>query len=98
MKTKKKLKRNKYQQCVDAELDLHGYYQDEAAEALLAFLGSSEARGCGRVRIITGKGLHSQDGIGVLRNLAEDILRNLGYEYTEAKINEGGGGVLVVKL
>ncbi|NTW22963.1 Smr/MutS family protein [Candidatus Falkowbacteria bacterium] len=94
----RRLKQNKYEQRIDAELDLHGYTQAEARSLLLELL--DEARDCGyrRLRIVTGKGLHSPDGVGVIKELVENMLTRAGHRFTEGKLNEGGGGVLVVTL
>jgi DNA-nicking Smr family endonuclease len=91
-------KRNKYQPVIEATLDLHGLYQVEAAAAVSDFLNEARSRGRRLVRIIPGKGIHSATGYGVLNDLVRQILRDRGYKFSSAKINEGGAGALDVKL
>jgi DNA-nicking Smr family endonuclease len=94
----RRLKQNKYEQRIDAELDLHGYTQSEARSLLDEFLDEAAAEGYGRVRIVTGKGLHSPDGVGVIKELTETILSQAGHRFVEAKMNDGGSGALIVTL
>lgn len=81
-----------------AELDLHGLTKKEADLELDSFLIRAEQLGWQTVRIITGKGWNSVDGKGVLKNHISEKLKQYGYSFTNAKMNEGGEGVLVVKL
>lgn len=94
----RRLKQNKYEQAIDAELDLHGYTQAEAKDLLHEFLDEAEDCGYRRVRIVTGKGLHSPDGVGVIKELAENMLEKAGHRFVEAKQNEGGSGALIVTI
>lgn len=89
---------NKYYQKPEAELDLHMMTKDEAHKEVRDFLEEAEALGYKKIRIITGKGLHSENGIGVLNAYVKNILDEGGYRYTSAKYNEGGLGVLDVSL
>lgn len=93
-----RIKLNKYEQRIDAELDLHGYTQAEARSLLHEFLDEAEGEGYRRVRIVTGKGLHSPDGVGVIKELTETILSQAGHRFVEAKMNDGGSGALIVTL
>lgn len=56
-----------------AELDLHGLKAKEAVAAADFFLQEARRRKLTTVRIITGKGIHSQGG-AVLRDVIEDRL------------------------
>lgn len=56
-----------------AKLDLHGLTAKEATVAADAFIREAKQRRLNTVRIITGKGLHSQ-GEPVLRELIEEKL------------------------
>ena len=97
MKNKKK-KYNKYLQDVQLELDLHGFTKQEARSEVLNFLNEAKSSGNSKVRIITGKGLHSEYNRGVLKECVESILEEEYFEYCDAKINEGGSGALDVKI
>lgn len=89
---------NKYAIHPGAELDLHGLTLLEAEEEVSAFVAESRNKGLARVRIITGRGIHSLDGRAVLKLGIETFLKHKGYKFREAKINEGGEGALEVSL
>ena len=88
----RKEKVNKFAQTIDAEIDLHGFYELEAIETIGKFLLQSEQNNSQRVRIITGK------GSGVLQKAVRSWLLENNYVFETAKITEGGSGALVVKL
>jgi len=88
---------NKYARTPDATLDLHQHTREEAKEAVNAFLHEAETAGHSLVRIITGKGVHSNDG-PVLGYVVRCMLREYGYAFSDAKVNEGGEGAIDVKL
>ena len=77
-----------------ATLDLHGEYKAEGEVAIKEFLQSSYDNGLRKISIITGKGLHSEDGQSVLKTLLDEILKNTPYisEYNNAPLNKGGSG------
>ena len=79
---------NKYAQISQAELDLHQMTRLEAERAVKDFLEASQAAGLSLVRIVTGKGIHSQAG-PVLKEAVRVFLDKQGYEYKQAKLNEG---------
>ena len=94
---------------VDDVLDLHGLYQAQAHQCLLAFLLNAQAGGARLVLVITGKGRSSasQDGFdwaeGVLRRQVPHWLRApdmrwliIGFE--EAGQPHGGAGALYVRI
>lgn len=83
---------------IDAELDLHGCRSEEACRELAAFLSDARVNGWKRVRIIVGKGIHSEYGEAVLPNVVKRYLVGEGLDYLYAKIHEGGEGALVVRL
>ncbi|KKR19504.1 MAG: hypothetical protein UT48_C0034G0004 [Parcubacteria group bacterium GW2011_GWE2_39_37] len=89
---------NRGESRIDETLDLHGYYQIDATAALLEFLEEAKENDYRLVKIITGKGIHSINQQAVIKDLVEDILRHRDYEYSEAKINQGGSGALLVKI
>jgi DNA-nicking Smr family endonuclease len=94
----KGIKHNKYQKLIDAELDLHGLYLVSAQELLAEFLVRCKDNNYRRVRLITGKGLHSSSGQPVIREMAIDLLRAADMRFSFGKQNEGGEGVIVVDL
>jgi DNA-nicking Smr family endonuclease len=82
------------------ELDLH-HVDAARAEALLrGFLKQSLHAGFGCVRIVHGKGLHSDSGVPVLKNLVDRILRQradvLAFHSTPPA--QGGNGAVLVLL
>jgi len=99
---------------IEARIDLHGMRQDEAHEALRAFLFRAHGRGYRMVLVITGKGTFAQGDEapfdmtrertrGVLKRnvprwLEEPDLRHLVVSYTTAAIAHGGEGALYVHL
>jgi len=88
---------NKYSKTVQDTLDLHQYTKDEAQSAVLEFLDKSESAGHSLIRIIVGKGIHSENG-PVLGDFVRNFLDEKGYKYSNAKINEGADGAIDVVL
>ena len=82
------------------ELDLH--WTDAAkAEALLrAFIAEARASGFGCVRVVHGKGLHSDSGVPVLKNLVDRMLRQRAdvRAFHSAPAAQGGNGAVLVLL
>ena len=83
----------------DAALDLHGMTADEAETALAAFLEASARKGCEKVLVITGKGIHSQ-GEPVLGKAARHAIEASPWagRFGVADAASGGGGALWVIL
>ncbi len=87
---------------LEAKLDLHGYRQFEAEDALARFLAASQAAGKRCVLVITGKGrLGSEDGI--LRQRLGDWLnaepnRGRVVAFARAQPKHGGGGAFYILL
>ncbi len=82
------------------ELDLHGLTRDEALPRARAFLAHAARQRWPLVLIVTGKGLHSQEG-PVLRRALERLLDDAGdlvLEWGEAPRRFGGAGALAVFL
>lgn len=94
----KKIKHNKYPHVAEEELDLHGLFKAEARNAVCEFLEKAKINKYKRVRIITGKGWHSSEGKGILKDLVLKILNEKNISYSEAKINEGGSGAINIDL
>lgn len=84
-------------------LDLHGMNQREAREALSGFVRQCHKRGLSVLCVIHGKGQHSDDGVGVLRDvvlatLTESALATLVFAFASAPEPLGGSGALLVEL
>jgi DNA-nicking Smr family endonuclease len=80
------------------EIDLHGLTSDIAALKVSEFLVNSRNKGLKKVSIITGKGLHSENGKCVLREVALEEIRfsNIVREAYHPKAIDGGSGVIWV--
>ncbi|TCT44670.1 Smr/MutS family protein [Martelella mediterranea] len=87
---------------IDAKIDLHGLFQDEAHALLYAFLTRSHSRGHRHVLVITGKGT-SLGSEGVLKRsvplwFSLPEFRPLISSYETAARHHGGEGALYVRL
>lgn len=86
---------------VQDELDLHNLLLDEALINTKAFLDSSWHKGYRKVRIITGKGIHSPNGESVLRPAIIGLVKNNPH-VREAdfspKAADGGSGAIIIIL
>lgn len=78
-------------------LDLHGLTAAEAEAAASRWLSAQQAAGESTVRIVTGRGLHSQ-GPAVLPGVVEELLRSLAGSRIERFEKEPGGGVYRIQL
>ena len=100
MPLKKRLKRYPG---VELELDLHGYNAIGAQLRLRSFIQSCKHQGYFTLRIIVGKGLHSENG-AVLPDVVEDELKNMkkenfviSYEWEKKKKRQSGAIVVYLK-
>jgi DNA-nicking Smr family endonuclease len=93
-----RLKRGQYS--VQDELDLHGATASQAETLLRQFLLEAQAHDYGCVRIIHGKGLQSDGGAPVLKNLVDRLLRlrNDVLAFHSAPTGQGGTGAMLVLL
>jgi DNA-nicking Smr family endonuclease len=93
----KQLKRG--QISVQDEIDLHHYRASEAELILKQFLNQAREKGHYCVRVIHGKGMHSQ-GTPVLKNLVDKNLRHRGdvLAFHSAPATQGGIGAVLVLL
>lgn len=87
---------------IEARLDLHGLFQDEAHDLLLDFLLRAHERGLRHVLVITGKG-RSMGSEGVLRRavplwFSKAEFRFLISSYEWAAQHHGGEGAMYVRL
>ena len=77
-------------------LDLHGLTYSEAESEINKFLDEAIESNIQKVAIIHGKGLHSQDGVGVLKDLVYKIINDKGIarDITVPKPQYGGSGAV----
>ena len=85
----------------ESTLDLHGFTAIGAQVKARSFISSAHVQGFFTLRIIVGKGLHSEDG-PVLPHVVEDLLKEmkienivLSHKWEGAKKSKIGGAVLV---
>ncbi|MCP3875295.1 MAG: Smr/MutS family protein [Desulfobacteraceae bacterium] len=100
MPVKKRLKRYPP---VEVELDLHGYNAIGAQVKARSFIQSCKHQGYFTLRIIVGKGLHSDLG-PVLPDVVEDVLKELKkqkliifYEWDRKKKSKSGAVIVYLK-
>ena len=82
------------------ELDLHGIDAKTAEAWLREFLRHAQHEGIACLRIIHGKGRYSAEGVPVLKNLVNRMLRQRGdvLAFHSAPAAQGGTGAVVVLL
>ena len=95
-----------------SEIDLHGFSLDDANKTVEKFIKDSFDNGITKIRIVTGKGLHSNNeknpyiskDLSILRySVPEYIKKNnelmkLIIEFKEASIQDGGEGAFHIHL
>jgi len=88
---------------VELELDLHGYNSIGAQLKLRSFIQTCKHQGFFTVRVIVGKGLHSEDG-AVLPDIVEDELKAMKkqnlvifYEWDRKKKKTSGAIIVYLK-
>jgi DNA-nicking Smr family endonuclease len=93
-----RLRRGDY--AAQEELDLHHSGAAEAEPMLREFLRDARRVGLGCVRIVHGKGLHSDSGVPVLKNLVDRVLRQRAdvLAFHSAPPARGGHGAVLVLL
>ncbi len=93
-------------------LDLHGYTLDEANKKVESFIIDCFEQKVSKIKIVTGKGLHSQNDkdpyisekLGILKNSVPDFIKSNPSLMTkiksiaDAKIADGGSGAFYVFL
>jgi DNA-nicking Smr family endonuclease len=87
---------------LEARIDLHGMFQDEAQGLLHAFIRRAHDRGLRHVLVITGKGA-SMGSEGALKRavpiwFGKPEFRHLISSWETAAQNHGGDGALYVRL
>ena len=100
MSVKKRIKRYPG---VEVELDLHGYNAIGAQVKAESFIHSCKHQGFFTLRIIVGKGLHSDTG-PVLPDIVEDVLQEMKkqnlviwYEWDKKKKSKSGAVIVYLK-
>ena len=83
------------------ELDLHEHTGEEAKCALHFFIENSHHNRLKTVRIITGKGTHSEEGKSVLRGITEEKILEfkkqglvLSYKWEQGKMAKSGAMIV----
>ncbi len=84
----------------EATLDLHGENVKDAEKLVKAFIEDAHNHKLRKISIITGKGLHSQNGISVLKEEVGKVLEKSKYiqEKNNAPQNAGGDGAIWIIL
>jgi len=86
---------------VQDELDLHNLIGEEAKRVIRFFIERSHRNRLKTVRIITGKGIHSEEGRSVLRSITEDRIAELkkqglvlSFKWEQGKIAKSGAMIV----
>jgi DNA-nicking Smr family endonuclease len=56
-------------------IDVHGLYVKEAIERTEAAVRDAQGRGDAELRVIVGKGIHSQGHVAKIKPAVEDLMR-----------------------
>lgn len=88
---------------VEAHLDLHGCNAEQAMDSVLFFVRESYLMGRRVVLLVTGRGLNSPGGMGVLKQevqnwLTRDPLKRVVLAFCTALPRHGGAGAIYVLL
>ncbi len=85
---------------VQAHIDLHGLFSDEARLVVSEFIADCKKRGLRCVRIVHGKGLGSKNREPVLKHKLRNWLmqKDEVIAYAQARANDGGSGAVIVLL
>lgn len=85
---------------VQAHIDLHGLFVEEAREAVAGFLREARIRGFRCLRIVHGKGHGSVGGQSILKEMVRRWLkqRDEVMAFVQAPPNDGDSGAVIVLL
>ena len=85
---------------VEDDVDLHGYRRDDARKTLLEFLDHAQHQSFKLVRIVHGKGYHSDDSQPVLKAMVNKWLKSIPavLAFVSAIPKDGGTGAVYVLL
>ena len=92
------MRKSFFSEKVCTELELHMLTRVQAEIELYDFLDKSYSLGFHKVRVITGKGLNSENRQSVLKPFVQEILKKEKLKFRDAKLNEGGSGAIDVWL
>jgi DNA-nicking Smr family endonuclease len=93
-------------------IDLHGYSLEEANKSIEDFIIKSYQEKINKLKVVTGKGIHSQNeknpyvskDLSILKYSVPEFISNnkklmkIIYEMKDAKIEDGGSGAFYVYL
>ena len=93
-------------------IDLHGYTLDEANKILEEFISKAHQDNINKLKVVTGKGMHSQNeknpyvskDLGILKYSVPEFIKNnrnlnkIILKTEGAKINDGGTGAFYIYL
>ena len=94
------------------EIDLHGFTLDDANKEIEKFINECFNNGFNKIRVVTGKGLHSNNeqdpyvskDMSILRYSVPEFIKNnielmkIINEFKEAPIEDGGEGAFYIYL
>lgn len=85
---------------IEDHLDLHGYRRDDARKTLLEFLDHAQQQSFKLVRIVHGKGYHSDTSQPVLKAMLNKWLQSIPevLAFVSAMPKDGGTGAVYVLL
>ena len=97
---------------ITKSIDLHGFTLEEANKEVESFLNDCFDQKVSKVKIVTGKGLHSQNDkdpyiskkFGILKNSVPEFIKNnpslikIIKSITDAEIADGGSGAIYIYL
>jgi len=88
---------------IASHLDLHGMTSDQAEESLLFYIKESYQQNHRCILIVTGRGINSPGGQGVLRRetenwLTRDPLKRVVLAFCTAQPKDGGAGAIYILL
>ena len=95
-----------------SEIDLHGFTLDEANKTVERFINKSYDEGINKIRIVTGKGLHSDNeknpyiskDLSILRYSVPEFIKKNNelmkfiIDFEEASSHDGGKGAFYIHL
>ena len=95
-----------------SEIDLHGFTLDDANKEIEKFIHECFNNGFNKIRVVTGKGLHSNNeqdpyvskDLSILRYSVPEFIKNnielmkLINEFKEAPVEDGGEGAFYILL